>query len=228
MDGPQDTPRSPAEPSTPPSSTETALAPLATAGGGCPDHIQHPDPRPGTVIGLATSVYQPLATFLDIVGQKLGEAPLLRYDKGRRPALVVDSGVSEDGRRFCIALLLATFGGCTDWRAISDPISRWVIPARPAGGEHDCLPLWDNVPVHNMGREMVFVITLPINVYHIGVKAWECERYTEGGRELWVAEERAEELSRLADWNADSLGQELRTCPEYAGMFEHFNVRVRG
>ncbi|KAL1729617.1 hypothetical protein EV714DRAFT_284786 [Schizophyllum commune] len=224
MDGPQDTPRSPVEPSTPPSSTETTLAPLATAGGGCPDHIQYPDPRPGTVIGLATSVYQPLATFLDIVGQKLGEAPLLRYDKGRRPALVVDSGVSEDGRRFCIALLLATFGGCTNWRAISDPISRWVIPARPAGGDYDYLPLWDNVPVHNMGREMVFVITLPINVYHIGVKAWECERYTEGGRELWVAEERAEELSRLADWNADSLGQELRTCPEYASMFEHFNA----
>ncbi|KAL1678434.1 hypothetical protein EV122DRAFT_212032, partial [Schizophyllum commune] len=218
------TPHSLVEPSTPSSSTETALAPLATAGGGYRDHIQHPDPPPGAVIALATSVYQPLATFLDIVGQKLGEAPLLRYDKGRRPALVVDSGVSEDGRRFCIALLLATFGGCTDWRAISDPISRWVIPARPAGGEHDCLPLWDNVPVHNMGREMVFVITLPINVYHIGVKAWECERYTEGGRELWVAEERAEELSRLADWNADSLGQELRTCPQYAAMFEHFNA----
>ncbi|KAL1699425.1 hypothetical protein EV121DRAFT_216239, partial [Schizophyllum commune] len=218
------TPRSLVEPSTPSSSTETALAPLATAGGGYRDHIQHPDPPPGAVIALATSVYQPLATFLDIVGQKLGEAPLLRYDKGRRPALVVDSGVSEDGRRFCIALLFATFGGCKNWRAISDPISRWVIPARPAGGEHDCLPLWDNVPVHNMGREMEFVITLPVNVYHIGVKAWECELYTEGGKEFWVAKEIAEELSRLADWNADSLGQELRTCSEYAGMFEHFNA----
>ncbi|KAL1659130.1 hypothetical protein GGF50DRAFT_131261 [Schizophyllum commune] len=224
MDRPQDTPRSLVEPSTPSSSTETALAPLATAGGGYRDHIQHPDPPPGAVIALATSVYQPLATFLDIVGQKLGEAPLLRYDKGRRPALVVDSGVSEDGRRFCIALLFATFGGCKNWRAIADPISRWVIPARPAGGDYDYLPLWDNVPVHNMGREMEFVITLPVNVYHIGVKAWECELYTEGGKEFWVAKEIAEELSRLADWNADSLGQELRTCSEYASMFEHFNA----
>ncbi|KAI5886321.1 uncharacterized protein SCHCODRAFT_02705923 [Schizophyllum commune H4-8] len=224
MDRAQEITRSLVEPSAPSLSAETALATQATAGGGHPAHIQRPDHTPGTVIALATSVYQPLATMLDIIGQTLGEAPLLRYDKGARPALVVDSGVSQAGERFCIALLFATFGGCDDMREIADPIRRWLIPARPAGGACDRWPPWANVPVHNLGREMEFVISLPVNVYHIGVQAWECEPYVYGGKELWVSRGVAEALSHLADCNADALCKEVQTCPEYWGMLEYFNV----